>query len=626
MSQAMDRKRMTADQVSRLLDTLKPRFIEEAEEALADGIVKSPAEGRKHRLSSFLNSGWFAACVCAVVGIGVYVGLLGAGKGWFGTPAGHSGTSWTEAVSEPDGSEHEAKTEAGYTQYTALLQDLLARGLSGAAADDETVRSFVSVRADCTDTEGNTVSKSLCAVTTDREAALDYDAGPGHKYSYTLSGGVLYRHYADYDGDQTVYRYEPDESQYDELMAAIGALGLAVSDNDFPGLVCTGLVPITGMTGSSSVSQALTEQLLLLTGLSEWGVEAQDCTATAQFNVSGLRSQSDVAAFRADDRASLESALTGFGIRVTITTGSGIGAEIRLSIPSGRFSADVPKSSRLAESDDLMSMIRDAYRPGPSPADKEETDVLSEVDVMSGNIAATDPLCFEVQINGTNSWESPFLTENFLLPMTITQSTDSGDLVRRIESRYGSITVTLYDSTLYVEVLFVENMIDRPADERYCCPLTDAEADEIRRVFSVASFLPTRADLELSSVTASLQDKSIRCSGNTSCEPRFIGGLLTLCGLPVEMDPASYNSYSYATARFSIGPLPKNIHATAIYSKGGGRISVEIDAYIRSSTIDGKPITAPADADAFERLSYQETVSRLNARYPVFGYGADDAS
>ena len=130
----------------------------------------------------------------------------------------------------------------------------------------------------------------------------------------------------------------------------------------------------------------------------------------------------------------------------------------------------------------------------------------------------------------------------------------------------------------------------------------------------------------LPSVTASLQDKSIRCSGNTSCEPRFIGGLLTLCGLPVEMDPASYNSYSYATANFSIGPLPKSIHATAIYSKGGGRISVEIDAYIRSSTIDGKPITAPADADAFERLSYQETVSRLNARYPVFGYGADDAS
>ena len=40
----------------------------------------------------FMQSGWGAFAACAVVAVGIYVALLGLGKGWFGTPGGHHGT------------------------------------------------------------------------------------------------------------------------------------------------------------------------------------------------------------------------------------------------------------------------------------------------------------------------------------------------------------------------------------------------------------------------------------------------------------------------------------------------------------------------------------------------------
>lgn len=107
MNESTDQKggRMSADAVSRLMGSLNERFYEETEQKLAARQAEAFTGKGKTRSASFLNSGWFAACVCAVVGIGVYVGLLGLGKGWFGQPVEQVGThqetnAETEVVTE----------------------------------------------------------------------------------------------------------------------------------------------------------------------------------------------------------------------------------------------------------------------------------------------------------------------------------------------------------------------------------------------------------------------------------------------------------------------------------------------------------------------------------------------
>ncbi len=133
------RKIMSANEVSRLMGSLDMRYYEEAEQALAaeqPAVIKGKS---RQKAASFFNSGWFAACICAVAGIGVYVALLGLGKGWFGTPAGHPGTDAESAgESEPALSETTAEDTADYS-----------RGLKyAAAAGGWTVKGIGS----CTDT------------------------------------------------------------------------------------------------------------------------------------------------------------------------------------------------------------------------------------------------------------------------------------------------------------------------------------------------------------------------------------------------------------------------------------------------------------------------------------------
>ena len=71
--------------------------------------------------SRFMQSGWGTLAACAVVAVGVYVALVGLGRGWFGSPAGHPGTeSETIAESEPEagtGDEDKGTGGAGTDQY-----------------------------------------------------------------------------------------------------------------------------------------------------------------------------------------------------------------------------------------------------------------------------------------------------------------------------------------------------------------------------------------------------------------------------------------------------------------------------------------------------------------------------
>lgn len=102
MNESTDKKggRMSADAVSRLMGSLNERFYEETEQKLAARQAEAFTGKGKTRSASFLNSGWFAACICAVVGIGVYVALLGLGRGWFDTSVGTSGMTQTASESE----------------------------------------------------------------------------------------------------------------------------------------------------------------------------------------------------------------------------------------------------------------------------------------------------------------------------------------------------------------------------------------------------------------------------------------------------------------------------------------------------------------------------------------------
>lgn len=78
---------------------IEDKYVEAAflpSETAVDAAAEKP-----RRRSGFLNSGWVAAAVCVVVGIGVYVTLLGLGKGWFGRqPAGTAEGTGTE-ITEP---------------------------------------------------------------------------------------------------------------------------------------------------------------------------------------------------------------------------------------------------------------------------------------------------------------------------------------------------------------------------------------------------------------------------------------------------------------------------------------------------------------------------------------------
>lgn len=90
-------------------NNIDDRYVEAAflpSAAAADAAVEKP-----RRRSSFMNTEWAAAVICVVVGIGVYVTLLGLGRGWFaGSPAGDVSGTETEET-EPTETETEAATE-----------------------------------------------------------------------------------------------------------------------------------------------------------------------------------------------------------------------------------------------------------------------------------------------------------------------------------------------------------------------------------------------------------------------------------------------------------------------------------------------------------------------------------
>ena len=78
-------------------------------------LLSARAYGKKQKTPSgfarFMQSGWGTFAACAVVAVGIYVALLGLGKGWFGTPGGNPGTDIgtateqnpvTETETEPD--------------------------------------------------------------------------------------------------------------------------------------------------------------------------------------------------------------------------------------------------------------------------------------------------------------------------------------------------------------------------------------------------------------------------------------------------------------------------------------------------------------------------------------------
>ena len=92
---------MTRETAFARMGMIRDEYILEAD---VSGLPAVPAKQKQPSgFVRFMQSGWGAFAACAVVAAGVYIALLGLGKGWFGTPGGHHGTdTGTETAETAD--------------------------------------------------------------------------------------------------------------------------------------------------------------------------------------------------------------------------------------------------------------------------------------------------------------------------------------------------------------------------------------------------------------------------------------------------------------------------------------------------------------------------------------------
>ena len=120
--------RISRETVYARFGAIRDEYVLEADVSdILPTLAKKPREKGTSAFARFTQSGWFVACICAVVGIGVYIALLGLGQGWFDNLVVHpAGGTDSEQIDTAE--ETEAPTE--------LVVDCPAEGLYIARTDD----------------------------------------------------------------------------------------------------------------------------------------------------------------------------------------------------------------------------------------------------------------------------------------------------------------------------------------------------------------------------------------------------------------------------------------------------------------------------------------------------------
>ncbi|MCQ2429216.1 MAG: hypothetical protein MJ192_02685 [Clostridia bacterium] len=123
---------------------IRDEFILEAD---ISHLLTASGKGGKRSTPSgfarFMHSGWGAFAACAAIAVGVYVALLGLGKGWFGSPGGHPGTG-TEAITEQDSATKESVKDTAAGTETEPDVAWSSEGLEYVSQNDGTCK--VSIR------------------------------------------------------------------------------------------------------------------------------------------------------------------------------------------------------------------------------------------------------------------------------------------------------------------------------------------------------------------------------------------------------------------------------------------------------------------------------------------------
>lgn len=159
------------------LTNIDDRFIQNAclpDEFLDDTGKLAPEKPRHY--SWHHSTGWLAAGICAMVGIGVYVALIGLGRGWFGHLTGPAASSTTDSetvcevtVEDNQGTTAESDASAPFSEgldYTSVAGGYAVAGIGSCTDTDIVIPStYLDKPVIAVSKDAFKQNKRICSVT-----------------------------------------------------------------------------------------------------------------------------------------------------------------------------------------------------------------------------------------------------------------------------------------------------------------------------------------------------------------------------------------------------------------------------------------------------------------------------